>query len=151
MEKKKKKKMIFFVNASEEEDEEAFIERSSWNPSPNSGLLHTNWMCRSDLLPPPLKVNRRYVFTRLCLSVSEISQKVVDSFGRNLCPVHWWTRPPDSGERLIVLTDYSRQADTQCVHTHHCLQSCAESCIDGGPECAVKMEMRAVFFSIIWR
>ena len=73
--------------------------------------------------------------------MSEVSQKVVDSFGRNLCPVHWWTRPPDSGERLIVLTDYSRQADTR-----HCLQSCAESCIDGGPECAVKMEMRAVFF-----
>ena len=35
----------FFVNASAEEENEAFIERSSWNPSPNSGLLHTNRMC----------------------------------------------------------------------------------------------------------
>ena len=54
---------------------------------------HLQWVHRHEcpleveLLPPPPKVDGGYVFTSVCLSVSRISQKVMDGFIRNL--VKW--------------------------------------------------------------
>ena len=54
-------------------------------PSLTSHPYYKKWICRYIcLLRPPPKVDGGFVFTSVCLSVSRISQKVTDGFGRNL-------------------------------------------------------------------